>query len=414
MKTKLAETPAGSPAPRIAATHSSEATDPFSDLYRETGRHEQRRWAELWADAEAQWLTTGGRRTENTRRAYREALGQFNRYLIEEGVDCLWHVTGTHVSRWVAQMENKGASKRTIAARLAACSSYYRFVIQTTVRWAGRETSLFVDARGVTRSNPFEDKLVHRPAVKPFGDAKPVPADAFRWIIDHLRREAGPMGSVETKRNLALMLTFGLSGRRIDEVISMTWGKIREGRTPGAYTYAWPGHTPDGEPQVQVLPTIIYDAIVAYLKTDARWRPGRKGRIQDGDFIWRPIRTAGCANFSNVTTLAENRHISPSSANSVLRRLLIRYYKDVAFDQGLYGIDGREWAHTQAAKYTIHGLRHLFASELYKGSGYNVDLVKERLGHKSTSTTELLLRNAQEPVEDVGDLLARQYGLNTR
>lgn len=414
MKTTRRETRSGSPAPGNTATYIGEAIDPFSALFKETGRQEQRRWAELWADAEAQWLTTGGRRTENTRRAYREALGQFKRYLTDEGVDYLWLVTGNHASKWIAQMEGRGASKRTIAARLAACSSYYRFVIQQTVHWAGREASLFVDARGVTRSNPFEDKLVRRPTVTPFSEAKPVPADAFRWIIEHLRRQAGPMGSVETKRNLALMLTFGLSGRRIDDVLSMTWGNIREGRSPGVYTYAWPAQSPDGAPQVHILPTIIYEAIVAYLKADARWRPGRKGRIQDGDYIWRPIRTAGCANFSNVTTLAENRHISPSSTNSVLRRLLIRYYKDVAFDQGIYGAAGREWAHTQAAKYTIHGLRHLFASELYRGSGGNLELVTERLGHKSTATTQQFLRNAQEPVEDVGDLLARQYALSTR
>lgn len=122
--------------------------------------------------------------------------------------------------------EQGRASKCTIAARLAVCSSYYKHVIHTTSLWAGgREVSLFVDAYGAP-VNPFDDSLVERPRVAAFSDAKPVPGGRVRWIIDDLRERTGPLAAPETKRNLALMLAFGFSGWRNDEVISMQWGRI--------------------------------------------------------------------------------------------------------------------------------------------------------------------------------------------
>lgn len=405
--------PISRPVSWAAATYSDSAAGPFSYLYRETGKSEQRRWQEFWQNAEEQWLSTGRRRSEHTRRAYREALAQFRDYCATNGIDYLWHVTSRQVVGWIQSMEQKGASKRTIAARLAACSSYYKHVIHTTSLWAGREVSLFVDAYGAPRSNPFDDSLVQRPRVAAFSDAKPVSVDAFKWTIDDLRERSGPLAAIEVKRNLALMLAFGFSGWRNDEVISMTWGRIQEGRTPGTYTYQWTGKARDGEMETRALPALVYDAIVAYLKAESRWRPGRPGHIQDDDFIWRPTRTEGCANFKHVGTLEENRHISPSSANSVLRGLLRRYYRQVANQRGITGPAGRAWAAERAQQYTIHGLRHLFAHELYKGSGNNIKLVSERLGHKSLSTTSVYLHSLEEPTDDFSDLLAKQYGLNT-
>ena len=396
-----------------AATYSESAAGPFSALYRDNGKSDQRRWQEFWQHAEEQWLSTGRRRSEHTRRSYREALAQFRDYCLTNGIDYLWHVTSRQVVGWIGHMEGNGASKRTIAARLAACSSYYKHVIHTTSLWAGREVSLFVDAYGAPRSNPFDDSLVQRPRVAAFSDAKPVSVDAFKWIIDDLRSRSGPLAAVEVKRNLALMLAFGFSGWRNDEVISMTWGRIQEGRQPGTYTYQWTGKARDGEMETRALPALVYDGIVAYLKAESRWRPGKAGHIQDDDYIWRPTRTEGCANFPHVGTLQENRHISPSSANSILRGLLRRYYRNVATQRGITGADGRQWAAERAKQYTIHGLRHLFAHELYKGSGNNIKLVSERLGHKSLSTTSVYLHSLEEPTDDFSDLLAKQYGLNT-
>ena len=39
------------------------------------------------------------------------------------------------------------------------------------------------------------------------------------------------------------------------------------------------------------------------------------------------------------------------------------------------------------ARYSIHSLRHSYATRLYKASGYNLRLVQKQLGHASISTT---------------------------
>jgi integrase/recombinase XerD len=41
------------------------------------------------------------------------------------------------------------------------------------------------------------------------------------------------------------------------------------------------------------------------------------------------------------------------------------------------------------SRYSIHCLRHTYATELYKASGYNLRLVQQQLGHSSIQTTSV-------------------------
>jgi site-specific recombinase XerD len=56
--------------------------------------------------------------------------------------------------------------------------------------------------------------------------------------------------------------------------------------------------------------------------------------------------------------------------------------------------------------YSIHCLRHTYACQLYRASGYNLRLVQKQLGHSSIRTTEVYA-DVMEP--DVQDALARLY-----
>jgi integrase len=232
----------------------------------------------------------------------------------------------------------------------------------------------------------------------------PVPGEAYAWIIQDLQGRKSTTGNL---RNLALMLMFGLNGWRNEEVISMTWGKLQENtQKPGQYTYKWTGKARDGAEEKRPIPAPVYAAISAYLKSD-----GRFAKMSADDYIWQPLRTHGCANFG-VQSVATNRHIEQSTANEILRGLLRRYYRRLALTAGLSPSDATGYAEEHAARFTIHSLRHMFAWELYQGSGHDIDFVSKKLGHKSIATTQVYLQHLQEPVDDHSDLLARQLGLS--
>ena len=51
----------------------------------------------------------------------------------------------------------------------------------------------------------------------------------------------------------------------------------------------------------------------------------------------------------------------------------------------------KKWAKKAgvAAHYSIHSLRHTYATNLYKASGYNLRLVQKQLGHSSPTVTQV-------------------------
>ena len=59
-----------------------------------------------------------------------------------------------------------------------------------------------------------------------------------------------------------------------------------------------------------------------------------------------------------------------------------------------------------SAHYAIHCLRHTYACQLYKASGYNLRLVQKQLGHSSIHTTEVYA-DVMEP--DIQDALRELY-----
>ena len=387
---------------------------PFAGLYATRfGVHERALWQGAWEEAMERWLNSGRRRSDNTRRAYRVSMMQWRKYVLEQhGVMHLWQVTDYHVQAWIVSLEREGMSKRTIAARMAACSSFYDYCIGTAGMLNGREISLFIDAHGSSRQNPFLARTIARPKVEQFSDAVQVPSEAYRWIIADLRQRQEDRPCLENARNLALMMAFGFNGWRNAEVISMTWGKVSENsQQAGQYTYRWTGKARDGAEEKRALPAAVYNAIVAYLKADGRWNPGGPDHIEDGDYIWRPVRTQGCGNFANVAKLADNRHITQSTCNGVLQGLLRRYYVGVARQSGMDRAAASQWAAKKASQFSIHSLRHMFAWELYQASGNNIHMVSSKLGHKSIATTQVYLQHLKEPVDDHSELLARQLGL---
>ena len=62
----------------------------------------------------------------------------------------------------------------------------------------------------------------------------------------------------------------------------------------------------------------------------------------------------------------------------------------------------QKWAKKSgiSSHYSIHSLRHTYATSLYKASGYNLRLVQKQLGHSSPSITQVYADVMNSDVEE--------------
>jgi len=62
----------------------------------------------------------------------------------------------------------------------------------------------------------------------------------------------------------------------------------------------------------------------------------------------------------------------------------------------------KQWAQRAGlpAHYSIHSLRHTYATNLYKASGYNLRLIQQQLGHSSVSTTSVYSAVVSKDLDD--------------
>jgi integrase/recombinase XerD len=86
--------------------------------------------------------------------------------------------------------------------------------------------------------------------------------------------------------------------------------------------------------------------------------------------------------------------LSSNTGRHLTTRAIEKVFKRTAVKAGL------------PAHYSIHCLRHTYACQLYKASGYNLRLVQKQLGHSSIHTTEVYA-DVMEP--DIQDALRELY-----
>lgn len=381
----------------------------------EYGSAEKEQWADYWDDELERWLT--GQASPHTQRAYRASITELRRHMRDAcGIRYLWMVQPYHITQWIQTLraagsllaiEQKPLKERTIARHLAACSSYYKHMCDCTQLVEGEQVGLFVSRSGNPLPNPFASKTVKRPDVDSYSDSKAIPTPAMRWILDNLATKENK--SLSDYRDYALLLTFYRTGYRADSVLSMRWKDFSE-RSDGAdgAIFAWRGK--GNKSKNKAMPPMIYDAIVAWLRAAGRWVPGHPLHVQPDDYIWQPIRVAGCANFMDITRLETNRHITQSTANGILQRHLRNYYewrlsKDKHPKRTL-----RVEAQRLAKQYHLHSLRHTFASELAEASGDNILLVQELLDHESPETTRIYIKAIKNPQDKASALLQQMFG----
>ena len=99
-------------------------------------------------------------------------------------------------------------------------------------------------------------------------------------------------------------------------------------------------------------------------------------------------------NVGESTGPSDPLFLSSNTGCHLTTRAIQKAFKRTAVKAGL------------SSHYSIHCLRHTYACQLYKASGYNLRLVQKQLGHSSIRTTEVYA-DVMEP--DIQDALRRLY-----
>ncbi len=286
-----------------------------------------------------------------------------------------WMVSSVDAVSFRVWMEEKAPA--TIAQFMSIVSSFFQHVINCTfMSPQGIEVSLFMDARGITRANPFRHSTVSRPKVDPYDKSLPTPKEDLQEFFAAIEQDHRPL---VRSRDKALFSIYLLTGRRAAEVVGLRWRDIKQ-ISPGRYEFAYVGkgygrgYGDNARQKKQTLPESSYLLLIEYLKADGRWP-----NIAGSEYIFRPISDSGTKNFSGVDvgSLAQNRHIAVRRVGQIMDKICKRA-----------GI-----AHMHP-----HQFRHVFAQELYDLTK-DIRLVQTTLGHEHLSTTQIYLA-AMEPKED--------------
>ena len=99
-------------------------------------------------------------------------------------------------------------------------------------------------------------------------------------------------------------------------------------------------------------------------------------------------------NVDEPTGPSDPLFLSSNTGRHLTTRAIQKAFKRTAGKAGL------------STHYSIHCLRHTYACQLYKVSGYNLRLVQKQLGHSSIRTTEVYA-DVMEP--DIEDALRKLY-----
>jgi integrase/recombinase XerD len=140
----------------------------------------------------AAWLL--GYESQATRRNYGLDLAAWLSFCSDHGIEPL-AARRAHVDAWARTVSASGAAQRTVARRLAAVSSWYRYLV----------------AEDLIRSSPTEH--VRRPKVADRGETPGLTRNELRRLL----AEAKEHGSL---RSVALLSLLAHTGLRINEALS--------------------------------------------------------------------------------------------------------------------------------------------------------------------------------------------------
>lgn len=327
--------------------------------------------------------------SEHTQRSYRTATERWFAFSRSLGIEP-WAATSYQVRQWLEQLrqgddQHRPLSPAAINQRLAACSSFYTFVLQAPFHEAGRLRTLYEDAQGRPLPNPFQAVIVprQRPAGRTVREAKYWHPGETAALLDDLEQRRHTLTG---SRNYALILGYLLTGYRSTEFVSLRWGSIRPHRQqPGAWVVEWTGKG-DRE-ATDPLPARVYAAISAYLLRSGR----NPATMRPEEYIFVPLVTHGISNLlgqqSAASSQQPDRHLSTKQVESIIKGALRR-------------------AGLQPRGRVVHGLRHTFAERHYR-SKKDLEALRARLHHGNVATTSIYVATEfpDDPVDDFSETI---------
>ncbi|MEM7088960.1 MAG: tyrosine recombinase XerC [Pseudomonadota bacterium] len=157
---------------------------------------------QLWLDS----LAALSGRSENTQTAYRGDVGDFLSFMTlhhseRQGLAALERVTISDMRAWMAHQRETGVGARSLARKLSAVKSFYR--------WLAEREGFEPTAVLSTRAPKFTKKL-----------PRPLAEDAARAMIDTVELQS-PSDWVSARDVAVVTLLYGC-GLRISEALSLT------------------------------------------------------------------------------------------------------------------------------------------------------------------------------------------------
>lgn len=324
-----------------------------------------------WAQAFELWIES--QRSDNTRRAYRnawDALLTFTGHMP-------WELSRTDLARWCDYQRSVGLSPATVHQRLAAISSFYTYASQVYTRQGinGQEQPLAM-------INPAA--AIQRPRLPAFQQARYLTIPEARALLGGI-----PRYTLQGKRDYALYLAYLVTGRRNSEIRTLRWSDIELNRTDSLGVervyYRWEGK---GQVRRDECPLPVWEAIRSYLEA-----AGKLGRMRRGDYIFTPILDRA-AHLPNIRPgdLAENRPLSMRAVGQLLKKYARR-------------------AGLEAGRVHVHTLRHT-AAMLRRQAGDDIEQISAFLGHSSLAVTQVYLHTLEGQRDTSWEKVSALLGLS--
>jgi site-specific recombinase XerD len=288
----------------------------------------------------------------HTIRSYRTAVGAYLDHLGERGVD--WRRPARSELRAYLAILGSGASRTTVAQRLAAIRAFHR--------WAAREGLTAGDPWGAIATPRLPRRLPRVLEVDQV-DRLLAAVDQELAEADRRRPEQAAVATALALRDRALVETAYAAGLRISELAAAELGALDLRR--GELRVLGKGR----KERIGLLGRPAIRALAAYL--------------EDGRPVLVELRGTGAgATHTPPAQLFLNHRGGPLGVRG-LRYRLDRLCRRAGLPQGV----------------SPHTLRHSFATHLLDG-GADLRVVQELLGHESLATTQVYTHVSPQRLRD--------------